>query len=184
MSKQRLKEAFSRSELQHGHEVAQELLQSEMRVYDGKHHSYADLAVWLGFLRALGMIHHSHHWQAMRASFYGDHLLLEKLYKTVQDEVDTVGEKVVGIDSPALTNYFLQMSHIKAFMKKVSSRDKSPLIVSLESEILLIIVGELISDRLKESALFTSGLANMMGDILDRHETHVYLLNQRLALTA
>lgn len=184
VSKQRLKEAFSRLELQRGHEVAQELFQREMRVYDGQHHSYADLAVWLGFLRALGMIHHSHHWQVMKTPFYGDHLLLERLYKAVQDEVDTVGEKVVGIDSPALTNYFFQMNHMKAFMKKVSSKDKAPLIVSLESEVLLIVTGEMISDRLKESDLFTSGLANMMGDILDRHETHVYLLKQRLALTA
>jgi DNA-binding ferritin-like protein len=182
MTTQRLSEAFSLSELKQGREAAQELLQGEMGVYDGSHHPYADLAVWLGFLRALGMIHHSHHWQTMGSPFYGDHLLLERLYKAVQDEVDTVGEKVVGIDSPALTNYFLQMNHMRGFMKKVSSKDKPPMVVSLESEFVFIATGELISDRLREAGLFTSGLANMMGDILDRHENHVYLLKQRLAL--
>lgn len=182
MKQQRLQEAFSSSELEQGNQVAQELLQGEMRVYDGTHHPYADLAVWLGFLRALGMIHHSHHWQMMGSGFYGDHLLLERLYKAIQDEVDTVGEKVVGIDSPVLTNYFLQMAHMKAFMKTVSDKAKQPLVVSLESEFVFVAAGEMISDRLKEAGLFSSGVANMMGDILDRHETHVYLLRQRLAL--
>lgn len=181
MIKQRLAEAFSIHELKHGRQAAQELLQHEMSSYDGSDHPYADLAVWLGFLRALGMIHHSHHWQTMGSPFYADHLLFERLYKAVQDEVDTVGEKVVGIDSPALTNYFLQLTHMKAFMKKISNREKPPMLVSLNSEFLFVAAGELVSDRLREAGLFTSGVANMMGDILDRHESHVYLLQQRLA---
>lgn len=153
-----------------------------MGIYDGSHHPYADLAVWLGFLRALGMIHHSHHWQTMGSDFYGDHLLFERLYKAVQDEVDTVGEKIVGIDSPALTNYFAQMSHMKMFMSAVSDKTKPPMMVSLGSELVFIAAGEFISDRLKQDGLFTSGVANMMGDILDRHESHVYLLRQRQAI--
>ena len=180
--KQRLAEVLSSIEHKQGLRNALELLQGEMRVYDGKNHDYADLAVWLAFLRALGMIHHSHHWQTMGSSFYGDHLLYERFYKAIQDEVDTVGEKVVGLDSPALTNYFLQMHHMKSFMKKVSNKEKSPLFVSLEAELVFIAVGEVVSERLKEFKLETIGLANMLGDILDRHETHVYLLQQRLAL--
>jgi DNA-binding ferritin-like protein len=182
MAIQRLKEAFSPSDLKRGQEAAQELLQGEMGVYDGHGHPYADLAVWLGFLRALAMIHQSHHWQTLGSQFYGDHLLFERFYKAIQDEVDTVGEKVAGNDSPALTNYFLQLKHIKAFMSLVSDKTKPPMQVSLESEFIFIAAGEMISDRLKEAGLFTSGVANMMGDILDRHESHVYLLKQRLAL--
>lgn len=180
--KQRLAEVLSSIEHKQGLRNALELLQGEMRVYDGKNHDYADLAVWLAFLRALGMIHHSHHWQTMGSSFYGDHLLYERFYKAIQDEVDTVGEKVIGLDSPALTNYFLQMHHMKSFMKKVSSKERTPLLVSLEAELVFIAVGEVVSERLKEFKLETIGLANMLGDILDRHETHVYLLQQRLAL--
>jgi DNA-binding ferritin-like protein len=152
-----------------------------MELYDGKSHPYADLAVWLGFLRAAGMIHHAHHWQTMGSPFYGDHLLLERLYKAVQDEVDTVGEKVVGLDSPALTNYFSQMNHIMAFMRGVTDSQKPPMVVSLQAEMVLIAAGEMMVERLEEAGLLTSGLANMLGDILDRHESHVYLLQQRLA---
>jgi DNA-binding ferritin-like protein len=120
--KQRLVEMLSPLEHKQGLKDALKLLQGEMRPYDGKNHHYADLAVWLAFLRALGMIHHSHHWQTMGKSFYGDHLLYERFYKAIQDEVDTVGEKVIGLDSPVLTNYFLQIFHMKSFMKKVSKR--------------------------------------------------------------
>jgi DNA-binding ferritin-like protein len=182
--KRRLAEAFSPQEYKQGHAAALELLQSQMSVYDGKHYRYADLAVWLAFMRALTMIHHSHHWQIMGKPFYGDHQLLKQLYEAVQDEIDKVGEKIVGLDSPALTNYFLQIDHMRAFMEKVSDKKKSPLLVSLLSEFVFIQVGELVSKRLQEAGLFTSGLANMMGDILDRHETHVYLLKQRLQLMA
>jgi DNA-binding ferritin-like protein len=184
MAIQRLREAFSPSQLHQGRRAAQKLLQGEMAVYDGSDHPYADLAVWLGFLRALSIIHQSHHWQTLGSEFYGDHLLFERLYKDVQSEVDTVGEKVAGNDSPALTNYFLQMRHMKEFLSMVSDKTKPPMLVSLESEFLFIAAGEMVSERLKEAGLFTSGVANMMGDILDRHESHVYLLKQRLALKA
>lgn len=182
--KQRLTEAVSPTEHKRGMQVAEQLLQTEMAVYDGKNFLYADLAVWLGFLRATGMIHQTHHWQTMGSAFYGDHLLLERLYKAVEDEVDTVGEKVVGLDSPALTNYFLQMKHMSAFLKAVTDAQKQPMIVSLQAELVFIGTGEMITERLKKEGLLTSGLANLLGDILDRHESHVYLLQQRLALVS
>jgi DNA-binding ferritin-like protein len=179
--KKRLTEAVYSSELKMGRRIATKLLQGAMKVYDGSEYRYGDLAVWLGFLRALGMIHHSHHWQTTGSPFYGDHKLLEQLYSSVQGEVDTVGEKVVGLDSPILTNYFMQMKHMLSFMQGVSDSSKPPMVVSLQAELVFIACGEMITDRLESEDLLTSGVANMLGDILDRHESHVYLLQQRLA---
>jgi DNA-binding ferritin-like protein len=180
--KHRLTEAVSAVEHKRGLRVAQDALQKEMAVYDGKGFRYADLAVWLAFLRALGMVHQSHHWQTLGPAFYGDHLLFQRLYEAVGAEVDAVAEKLVGLDSPALTNYFLQMKHMKAFMDAISNSEKPPMVVSLQAEMVLIAVGEMIQKRLEEEGLLTVGVANLLGDILDRHEGHVYLLQQRLAM--
>jgi DNA-binding ferritin-like protein len=179
--KRRLVEAVSHQDYKQSRYAAQELMQSQMAVYDGKDYQYADLAVWLGFMRALMMIHHSHHWQAMGTSYYGDHELLKKIYEATQDEVDSLGEKIIALDSPALTNYFLQVDHMRAFMEALSDKQKQPLVVSFLSELAFIHVGEGVSKRLQEAGLLTTGLENLMGGILDRHETHVYLLKQRLA---
>jgi len=159
---------------------ALELLEGEIGIYDGKDYSYPDLAVWLAFMRSLTMIHHSHHWQVLGNGFFSDHELLKKLYENVQGEVDGLGEKLVGLDSPALTNYFPQLDHMRKFMEKVSDKTKPPLLVSLVSELVFIQVGELVKNRLKEANLLTTGLENLFGDVLDRHESHVYLLKQRL----
>lgn len=179
--KKRLLEAVSHQDYKHSRYAAHELMQSQMAVYDGRDYQYADLAVWLGFMRSLMMIHHSHHWQAMGTSYYGDHELLKRIYEKIQDEIDKLGEKIITVDSPALTNYFLQIDHMRAFMEAVSDKQKQPLVVSFLSELTFIHVGEAIIKRLQEAGLLTTGLENLMGDILDRHETHVYLLKQRLA---
>jgi len=180
--KHRLTESISVIEQKRGHKVAQEVFPKEIAIYDSQGFRYADLAVWLGFLRALGVIHQSHHWQTLGVSFYGDHLLFQRLYEAVGNEVDSLAEKIVGLDSPALTNYFLQIKHMKAFMDAISDSSKPPMVVSLQAEIVLIAVGEMIQKRLEKEELLTVGVANLIGDILDRHENHVYLLQQRLAM--
>jgi DNA-binding ferritin-like protein len=179
--KKRLTEGMNPVESKRAHRVAAKLLEEEVKLYDGRNYQYPDLAVWLGFLRATGMIHHSHHWQTMGDTSYQDHLLLGQLYEQTNGEIDKVGEKIVGLDSPALTNYFAQMKHMDGLIRAVSDSKRQPLVVSLRAEMVLIASGEMIQDRLQEEGTLTSGLANMFGDMLDQHETHVYLLHQRLS---
>ena len=53
------------------------------------------------------------------------------------------------------------------------------MVVSLAAEKAYVHIGEKLMDRLKEAGLLTRGLEQMLGNILDLHETHVYLLDQR-----
>jgi hypothetical protein len=53
------------------------------------------------------------------------------------------------------------------------------MVVSLAAEKAYVHIGGKIMDRFKEDGLLTRGLEQMLGNILDVHETHVYLLNQR-----
>lgn len=178
----RLTEALSAEHKLTVSKLAMAFLKEQVALYDGKHLQMGDLGIWLASLKALYTIHQTHHWQTMGSTFYGDHLLLERLYKAVQDEIDTVGEKLVSLDSPAVTNYFIQTRHSLAFLQAITLSDKPPMVTSFIGELVFIEMGELIKKRLEEAGLLTSGLANMMEDILDRHESHVYLLQQRTNL--
>lgn len=181
MTKQYLKEVLHPEECALIKKMAISLLQDQTTLYNPEKHKYFDLAIWLGFLRALGMIHHTHHWQMHGDQFYGDHLLLERLYKHIEGEVDTLGEKIIGLDSPELTNLFLQLKHINCFTKEILNQDNM-ILESLKTELIFVSAGEMIVKRLSEEGLLTKGLDNLMSEMLDSHEGFVYLLNQRLAM--
>lgn len=188
-----LAESISPEVALNAEKMAGELFMKEVPIYDGQGEDYVDLAVFLGALRALYIIHQSHHWQSQGKTFYGDHLLFQRLYEGVAPEIDQVAEKLVGLGGASLTNYFAQMHHMHAFMKAVSNKDKSPSEVSLLAEAVFIEMGNLMLTRLAEARkgadetmymanLATPGLTNMVEGILDLHESHVYLLGQRLAV--
>lgn len=148
-----------------------------LRLYEDDE-EYKELGIMLGVLRALGIIHQSHHWQTLGSTFYGDHLLFERLYGAVQEEVDMLAEKAVGVGSPALTNYFRQLRHFYAFFKCVSGGE-APVKESLKAEKLFLILGELVMQKLEGEGKLTRGVEQALGNILDKHESHVYLLKQR-----
>lgn len=141
---------------------------------------YAPLAIFLGCTEALQMIHHSHHWQTMGPSFFADHQLFQRLYEGVQGEIDLVGEKLIGVSkNPALTNYFARMKMIQKFLEMVTSQDDY-ITVSTKSEQVYLKVGEHVMEHLEKAGLLSRGLEQMLGNILDKHEEHLYLLTQRV----
>ena len=50
----------------------------------------------LGILRAIHWSHWTSHWQARGNPSYSDHLLFERLYKNLEEEIDTLAEKIVS----------------------------------------------------------------------------------------
>ena len=141
---------------------------------------YAPLAIFLGCTEALQMIHHTHHWQTSGENYYGDHLLYQRLYTDILLEIDLVGEKLIGVSqNPALTNYFARMKMIQKFLEMVTSKDDY-IIVSTKAEKTYLKVGEHMMDNLEKAGLLSRGLEQMLGNILDKHEEHLYLLNQRV----
>lgn len=140
---------------------------------------YKELGVFLGCLEALVTVHHAHHWQTLGDNFYADHELFQRLYEESYDEVDGLGEKAVGLGSPALTNYFRLHKHHYAFFKCINMGE-DPATESLKAEVTFVVLGELIMKVLKEQGLMTSGLEQTIGSILEKHESHIYLLKQRV----
>lgn len=134
----------------------------------------------LAALEAAAMVHISHHWQTSGTNFYGDHLLFSKLYDGTKDDVDSVAEKLVGISGNASnTNYFLRLSLMKKFMEKWTIPGASYGVVSLAAENDLISIGTECLEMLRQSQVLTLGTENLVAGILDKHESFIYLLQQR-----
>jgi DNA-binding ferritin-like protein len=145
---------------------------------------YSELAILLALLRSLNILHQSHHWQSEGNQFYSDHLLFQRLYEKIQDEIDIVGEKTVGLGKPYLTNYFKQLKMIKLFLKTLTDSNVSYTLNSYRAELFAVEFIEEIIQRLKLKEFLSSGLEQTLGTIQETHEQFCYLLKQQTRETS
>ncbi len=149
---------------------------------------YAELGVFIDLLRALSLLHHTHHWQTQGPQFYGDHLLYKTLYELADGQIDGVGEKAVGLGSTDLVMSKHSLENMRRFIEAVEDtsevQDTAALKMakrSLLAEKSFITAGERMMDQLKSKGLLTRGVEQLLGTILDTHEGVLYLLKQRVA---
>ncbi len=146
---------------------------------------YAELSVTIAWLRALSQIHQSHHWQASADPFYGDHLMFERLYNSVGDQIDSAAEKAVGMGTVDLVEpmkLIRQTELILAavyFMRPGIPQPTDLASRSLNAEKCFLQALNRISDSLESRNLLTKGVDNMLADFADKHESNCYLLKQR-----
>jgi DNA-binding ferritin-like protein len=133
----------------------------------------------VALLRAVQIIHHTAHWQTAGATFYGDHLLFERLYTGITEEFDGLAEKAVAycgvgsVDAPG------QAAQILEVIATVTGTDLVR--KSLTAE-------QAVQDEIEECRAVLEaagelplGLDNYLQGLADSHETAIYLLGQRLA---
>lgn len=148
---------------------------------------YAELGIFIDLLRALSLLHHTHHWQTQGPQFYGDHLLYQRLYELSDGQIDLVGEKAVGLGSPELVLPRHSLENMRRYIEAVEDGDimDAPALKmakrSLLAEKSFITAGEKMMDQLKSKGLLTRGVEQLLGTILDEHEGVLYLLKQRIA---
>jgi DNA-binding ferritin-like protein len=147
---------------------------------------FAPLAVLLVALRSVGWLHQSAHWQASSDPFYADHLLFQRLYDQLIADIDKVAEKAVGMGAADLVDPAKQASQLSIVLSWCCSDtglgSPAPSMLaqrSLKAERLLLELLECISAKLSSAELLTPGVENMLSDLADVHESHVYLLKQR-----
>lgn len=148
--------------------------------------TYPQLSVALVHLKYLYALHQNHHWTAMGDSYYGDHLLFQRLYGSVLEEIDTLAEKSIGLGCTANVDLHLQHHQL---LKLVTGQGSASMIPqssdlakkSLMAEMNFLSVMKHLCDSLKDCGLMTHGLDNLLAGIEDKHEGHVYLLKQRIS---
>lgn len=147
---------------------------------------YGELAVLLAWLKTTAQIHQIHHWRASGDPFYGDHLLYDRLYSGVTENIDTVAEKMIGVGCSDLADQGVLMKHMKTIQDALYAvRPGLPqpgdlALMSLKMETGVLSVLKSCREQLAAKNLLTLGVDNMIADLSDSHEGNVYLLRQRL----
>lgn len=142
------------------------------------------LSVLLVHLRFLAMLHQTHHWQAKGDTFYGDHLLFERLYNAVVPEIDVIAEKAVGLGSVDSVNLPLQVSQLNRLIRNYGMSSTIPrpnefIRRSMIGEVGLLRCADAVITSLKATGMLSRGVDNAIAGIEDSHESALYLLKQR-----
>lgn len=131
----------------------------------------------LAFLRGVHWSHWTAHWQAKGQPSYGDHLLMERLYNSVEEEIDTLAEKIVGEFGSEAVDQVDQAKYMLQSLMSFSEKDpiKRSLLVEEMTQDFLKSVYNLL-DSMNTMSL---GLDDFIMSIANSHETNLYLLRQR-----
>jgi DNA-binding ferritin-like protein len=132
----------------------------------------------LAVLKAARDHYRSAHWNVKGDSFYGDHLLYERLYEDVEEEIDSFAEKMIGICGP-IHDYGENARKVSSISQKWAVID-CPHRRSLKVEKTVTRFLEKLHAKLEETDQITLGLGDMITGIADKHEEHLYLIKQRL----
>lgn len=138
------------------------------------------LKLLLGYLRASHWIHWTSHWQVHGENFYGDHLLMEKIYKAIKKDIDTLAEKMVGMAGGQIVNPLEQTYFLLGFVNEVCHKEYTPIERAFLVEKNLQTILKRVYEELKGMKEITLGMDDFIMQMANDHETFLYLLTQRL----
>lgn len=131
-------------------------------------------------LAALRTAHWSHwtsHWQVKGNPYYGDHLLLDRLYNALTDEIDTLAEKCVAFYGTESVDPVAQANMMSDML--VHHAESDPIVRALRIERFLQTMFAEVFEELEASGQMSLGLNDFIAAAANAHETAVYLLQQR-----
>ncbi len=159
------------------HEMRETYLQGKSGKAEQK---AALLKLLLGYLRASHWIHWTSHWQVHGENFYGDHLLMEKIYKAIKKDIDTLAEKMVGMSGGQIVNPLEQTYFLLGFVNEVCHKEYTPIERAFLVEKNLQTILKRVYEELKGMKEITLGMDDFIMQMANDHETFLYLLTQRL----
>ena len=136
------------------------------------------LADLLARLRALHWFHWTAHWQTEGGHFYGDHLLFERMYTGMVDEIDGLAEKIVAMHGESVVDPLPSMVRAARFVGAYEGNSLIAKALWAEGDL-----QEALSETwaaLEISGGRTLGLEDFLSAMANAHETNTYLLQQRL----
>lgn len=137
-------------------------------------------ALYVATLKAMALIHQHNHWTTKGVSFYGDHLLFERLYDSTLENLDLAAEKFIGVFGDQCLSYDLQADLLHKVQLKYSNLEGSPVQMSLEIEKDFLKLSKDAYNCFEEEGKLTLGLDDMIMAIASKREEAVYLLQQNL----
>jgi len=144
------------------------------------------LAALVAFLRTESMLHQAHHWQAYGQNYYSDHLLFERLYNEVTEDIDKLAERMLGSGPTCLANPMFHAKHVSAVAQvfcagvPASSTPDENAMISFRAVLYTLVLLKFTYAQLEHQNLLSHGLDNLLQGVADKHEEHVYLLKRRV----
>jgi len=137
------------------------------------------LAQSVGLLRGLAILHQQAHWTSAGNEYYGDHLLFQRLYDAVSEDIDSVAEKLAGVFDPSFLDVGYHANITKKFIDTMNTTDNL-VERNLKAEKAFVTFNSKIYEKIKESGEMTLGLDDLIMSVSSKHEENIYLLQQRL----
>ena len=137
-------------------------------------------ALYVSILKSMAIIHQQSHWTAKGESFYGKHLLFEKIYDSALENLDLAAEKFIGTFGPECVDYAVQMTCLNKILSKYAKMASNPLQISLQIEKDFLAFSKEAYDCFEEEGKLSLGIDDMIMSIASDREEAVYLLQQSM----
>lgn len=131
----------------------------------------------LGALRAAHWSHWTSHWQVAGSPYYGDHLLLQRMYEAIPAEIDALAEKMVSAFGPDVVEPVCQAHAMIDFLNLQADTDPIQRALHVEEHLLSYFQDAFVI--LESARSLSLGMNDFLAATANAHETFVYLLRQR-----
>lgn len=138
-------------------------------------------ALFLATLRAIEFIARQNHWLTKGSSFYGDHLLFERIYNSVSENIDSAAEKFVGLFGEQCLEYDTQVDLLNKVLLKYKNLEGSPMEMLLAIEKDFLNLSKNAYNCFENENKLSLGLDDTITSISSKQEESVYLLQQTLS---
>jgi len=122
-------------------------------------------------------MYQTNHWRVRGLCFYGQHLLLQRLYEKTFELEDSFGERLVGYFGPSAVEPKAQAEMTLAWISKWS-QIPDPILQSLAVANDISKTIERAYASMKESGHMTLGLDDLLMSASSQIDEHIYLLQQ------
>lgn len=137
--------------------------------------------MYVATLRALYLKHQQCHWVSKGETFYGDHLLFERLYKKAAEDSDAAAEKFIGLLGEEAVDYTEQNTCLSKLLTKYGEYNGERLaMLALKLEKDFLGFSKQIYLEFEKADQMTQGLDDLILSIASSHEEACYLLQQKL----
>lgn len=149
--------------------------------YDEKYTKYISLYI------TLQTIYKSFHWLTRGTGYYGDHLLFDRLYDSLTEEIDFLAEKLISLFGRECVNPINSTKIVYTNLETIIGGfdvncDPSELVaIALYFEILFLEINNEFYKMLQEGEK-TMGLDDLIMSNHSAHENNLYLLKSRFSV--
>jgi starvation-inducible DNA-binding protein len=137
----------------------------------------------LACTRALAIVAQSFHWRTSGDNYYGDHLLFDRIYGDVNDMVDGLAERGIGVsenDSLAEANLqaHMMVDMVGQHAPESAKPDEFPEILLDYTKAHIEKLAESL-EKLRDADASSDGIEDFLQGLASKHEEHAYLLLRR-----